>query len=411
MRRGAIFLLMLMCLPSISAPWEIKFSQPRTLGRGFLRRISCSKDGKLLAALTTAGTWLYRVEDLSEPAYIPSDPFSAAFSPDGEIIAIGEKDGSISLWRIKGMERISTLKGHADEVTALCFSPDGELLASGGWRNDGAVIIWDARGGRRTAVLKGHPGGVTDLRFSPDGKLLASVSFSEGLIRIWRADGWKRIDVKRGISAAFSPDGSILASGGGRSGKIWDGTVRIWDLKGMGEERTLKSGGYIRSLYLTPGGRLICHAMERWEGDLIDVICVWDLRTGKLIGAIRGFTDEISSLAFSPDGRVLAGGSGSEIFLWNPLSGEEIGRLRVLGRANDIAFGPGGEILAVGTASTSAPLQIWDARGGKLRAVPRGHIRPVYSWLSALTVSFWHRAAQTGRSTSGRRPGGGGSAR
>ena len=421
MRRKATSILMILIyLASTAISQGLKLSYPKTLGRGSLRGISCSKDGRFLVAFTTAGTLLYRIEDLSEIAHIPSNPFSAAFSPNGDIIAIGEKDGSISLWQIEGMERISTLEGHSDEVTALCFSPDGKLLASGGWKNDNAVFIWDVGEEKRIAVLKGHAGGINDLKFSSDGKLLASVSFLENLICIWETKGWRKIDVKRGISATFSPDGRllatggdhrdkkihiwdlikgeeiatlqghvgnvtaldfspdglILASGGGVSGRIWDGRIRIWDLKGMEERRTLKSGDYIRSLFFTPDGKLICHSLER---GLSDVVYVWDIKTGKLIGAIRGFTNGISSLAFSPDGRVLAGSVGNEIYLWNPLSGEEIGRLRVFGKVNDIAFEPGGEILAVGVASADSPLQIWDTERGKLEAIPRGHVRPVYS--------------------------------
>jgi WD40 repeat protein len=128
-----------------------------------------------------------------------------AFSPDGKMLAstwlIATSDdkfrrapkGIIVLWDVTSGEKIAMLDGHSpptlgeysNPITALAFSPDGNLLASGA--EDNTIIIWDAQSGSLLKVLQGHTGAINSLSFSSDGKLLYSNAM-DGTVIIWNLE-------------------------------------------------------------------------------------------------------------------------------------------------------------------------------------------------------------------------------
>lgn len=114
-----------------------------------------------------------------------------AFSPDGRLVATGHTDRDhpedtrvcvISLWETASGKFIAQFRGHEGPVATFAFAHGGGVVASGG--RDGTVRLWDLASGRELRIFKGHRGGVLSLAFSPDDKLLASGG-SDTSILVW----------------------------------------------------------------------------------------------------------------------------------------------------------------------------------------------------------------------------------
>jgi len=147
-------------------------------------------------------------------------------------------------------------KGDRDRIRSVSYSPDGKRIVT----TDayGKATIWNAETGNEVLTLSGHaPGqtvetvwnGVTDAAFSPDGSLLASISGSvtekDNTVRLWQTENWEQIavmdahDISWYGDISFSPDETMLVSSGG----YWnDNTMRIYDVN-KGEQVAVFEGG------------------------------------------------------------------------------------------------------------------------------------------------------------------------
>jgi WD40 repeat protein len=121
----------------------------------------------------------------------------------------------------------------------VAWSPDGTRLASGcGSRDGGELFVWEMPSGERARTFAGHPRAVSAIAWSPDGDLLVSGD-SDGVLRWWDVQSqecvrWQVAHQGTVQSLKVSPDGSRLASCG------YDGTIRIWDLQSGEALRTLR---------------------------------------------------------------------------------------------------------------------------------------------------------------------------
>jgi WD40 repeat protein len=190
-----------------------------------------------------------------------------AFSPDGQQLASGSSDRSVKLWQVATGELLTTLTGHRLKITTVAFNVAGILASASA---DGTIGIW--QNNKMQRQLTGHVGSVTAIAFSPDGQMLASGG-EDRSIRLWDTQTWTCRQVLPGhawqvSSLAFISGGEVLLSGS------WDKTVKFWQVA-TGKEFDLLAGhtDSVTCLVIDAGEQKI------FTGSRDRSIKVWQLKT------------------------------------------------------------------------------------------------------------------------------------
>ncbi len=239
-----------------------------------------SPDGRLLAGYIHRGTYLHgesedirlvRVKDISTEEVLQagggiSDP---EWSPDGRLLAtVGPE--AVRVWRVRNGRLLRTFEDHSVHFGALGvlrWSHDGRILATEGEEHQ--VTLWDVESGRRLQTLRSDLGtgyGVT--AFSPDGRLFAR---GGGTVELWNVADGRLVRKLEGPGStasalAFSPDGTLLATGAG------DGRIRLWSLSGGRLLRTYYGYGSVDAVASTPGAReVVSHGED-------EMVRIWPVR-------------------------------------------------------------------------------------------------------------------------------------
>jgi WD40 repeat protein/serine/threonine protein kinase len=296
-----------------------------------------------------------------------SNVYTALFSHDGKRVIAGSDDGAIRIWDLASGQEIRTLRGHKDAVCSIAISPDDRHIVSGSW--DKTIRVWEMESGRELTVMN-QPGifwgAFISIAYSPDGKLVASAVTSKN-IRVW--DGVTGAEVMTIASkgyinrVAFSPDGIRIISGDSL------GNITSWEVAGGRESTIIKAyGDRVRGLAVTSDGSRLASVGGEKDGG----VRVWDAKTGNLIMTPRGDDTRAFSVAFSPDGGVLAsGGADNMIKLWLVETGKELMTLRGHeARVTTLAYSPDGSHLISG--SDDGTVRLWDATIERTGANLRG---------------------------------------
>ena len=415
-------------------------------------RATFSPDGKRIATANW-GNWssgsqaviLWDVDSRQKLHVLEGMPqvLGMAFSRDGNLLAIGTRQGEVTLWNLRDFGHETLRKPTGDIARSVAFSADGRWLAIGMQTQD--VEVWNVPERRPVEPFRGHTGEITAVAYSPDGTQLASCA-EDGTIRFWAPPP---VVIRKLIPAVqlfsysywagnptFSPDSRWVAAGTTNDDvEIVDPATTNWDVRmvltNAGRPVAFSSDA---ATLLTITGDL--KTLRRWSlasGDLRSTTALdsangpWRLPAttadGSRFALAAGDSIEVfetdsghriahfqspvgaASLEFSSDGKLLAIGGYKSGMIWN-ISDGRVERM-FLGHKDQVVwmrFSPDQKMIATG--SWDDTVRLWEAATGKELAVLTGHKAGVMNGIFSpdgrtlvtgsddRTVRFWNIATR-----------------
>lgn len=320
--------------------------------------IAGSEDNKICIWGVKTGALLRTIEDKDHTRNLSA----IAFSPDGKSIVSGEGSvfgAELREWNAETGALARLLAKEGDVLGGLhtaAYSPDGELIAAVNHAKE--IVLWSAETGKVARTIQGHHGFIDCAAYSPDGTVIAGAGAESG-VKLWSAETGaflRQIPDSRGVIRfiSFSPDGTTIAAL--RSGKLF-----IYDIKTGEALRSLgKDSNAVWSTAYSPGGQYIA------AGNRKNTVQIWNAQTGALLDTLIGHENPVRRVAYSPDGKTIAGVSDSgEIKIWNAHIGMSLHTFsKDMPRITTVAYSPDGTTIATGSAGT---IQLWDVKTGALQ--------------------------------------------
>ncbi|MFC6285413.1 BTAD domain-containing putative transcriptional regulator [Nocardioides sp. GCM10027113] len=341
-------------------------------------------------------------------------PTDLAWSPDGRWIAVPGSRGSVAVWDAGTGELAAVFPGSADHVWEVDWSPDGTRLAAVG--DDGTAHVSEVGGGGgRPLIVLSAPdssrgGGMNGVAFSPDGRRLMTGDLAITSVTVWDVDttgGGEWASVEGGVGFTADGDGLLVvgrdgavsevsADDGSHLADVRDGPAEVWwsepspdgallallGPRGVtvvdaatGAERFVlpwRGADWVRDLEWSPAGDHLAVAFTSFDRRRPAVVV--DTSGVELARLLEKAGNDVGSLAFSPDGRLLAttrlgvakvDPTQMPVTLWDWERETVVGSIDAT--AASVVFDPTGNLLAT-TRLAEGVVDVWEVGTGRLAA-------------------------------------------
>ncbi|CAG5115663.1 unnamed protein product, partial [Candidula unifasciata] len=276
-----------------------------------------------------------------------------AISPDSTKFAAGSEDLLVRLFDMGTGKELCFLRGHADEVTDVCFVGNNILCSASA---DTTLSMWDVENKHRIHTLKGHGRRVNSCAADSRGKLIASGGW-DCYVFVWNTSGEKMCEFDTGSPVNcvdFHPTDELVVAGS------WDSLIRIYNYFNKTRIAILRGhSSSVRDISYSFNGKHLASASL--DGD----IKIWAAEKGSQVGNVRGHSGPINKLTFSPAGTELITASDDhQIKVWSGDLGIPLHRLHTdkFGPATSVAISPNGSVVAAGYHL--GQIQIYDVNTG-----------------------------------------------
>lgn len=347
--------------------WDVRTGKRQRVLRTWADSVTFSPDGKHLVPcdreilkaidLTKGASEDERTQDLDEGVV------RLAFDASGKeltIVSVGEKRLTGKKWLAVDRRHLSTGRTHRtmrldERLSLVALDGHGTVLATAGAKDKNVEIkLWDPVTGKARGLFVGpHLENVNSLAFSRDGKNLAADS--HGIVDAWvltagriKRETWLW-DVTRGVRSRILPTGVSFDLAFSPEGKpLTDRDLWTWDMPIGQSQYGFTSPMTALVVALHPDGKFFAASFgdyEKWKSGRVELR---EIATGRKKQVFQGHEGLVLSLAFSPDGKLLAsGGDDQKVILWDVASGKALHHIDSLGDdVRAIAFSPDGKTLA-----------------------------------------------------------------
>lgn len=425
--------------------WDLNTSDEHkalTDSKESLWAVATSPDGKWVAAAgADKSIRVYALETGKLEATLDAGAAmtALAFLPDSNRLVAAGGDKVVKVWDLAAKKVLKELSGHALAVLAVGASADGKLVVSGSadatvrgfdpdagkelWKwgskkaacavavrkggkqvavgiADGGLVILDVSGSapKELAVLPAHTAGTTCVSFSPDGNRLATVG-GDGALRVWSVgDDGSLVQLVRFdgpatatgsatsplSTVAFAPDGRYVAAAGA------DAVVRVWDVQTKSEVRGLRGHtDWVTSVAFSPNGQSIASVAAEKDNTLR----VFELPPLDTASAAGGHMLAVNAVAVSPNGKLVATAAVDQtIKVWDVATGKEVATL--VGNADTpfaLSFLGNDAVVMGGSLPTrdAGRLHFWTVNPPRSTAVPTGEVYTVVPSADASKLGAW----------------------